>query len=95
MTRHLHREMSITRAEFLRLLPAALHGMPYHRTGNRIEAGENDKALVLDLEEGGDRVLGSLSLPVLHIELEASGFNAEEWAGLLRRFDLAYQRGGG
>ena len=35
------------------------------------------------------------SKPSVSVTLESSGFDDQEWAGFLSRFEQAYQRGGG
>jgi len=88
-------ELSITRPEFLRVLPAALGGMPFHERDSGIEAGDGSRQVGIEFLRSGTRMLGSLSLPTLVVIMELRGFTEAERTAFLRRFDQAFQRGGG
>jgi hypothetical protein len=74
--------MGITRAEFDRLLPAAVaraEGIDW-----RVEA-----------VEGAERSFGLLRMPVLHVTLEVGAAASDEAQRFVERFLLAFQRAGG
>lgn len=93
--RRLVREMSITHAEFFRLLPAAIAGMPYSGSGLRVEAEHGGRKISIELSEQRSLRIGSLSLPAVVVAMECEGFDDREWKAFLSRFDLTFQRGGG
>jgi hypothetical protein len=88
-------EMGITRAEFLRLLPAAVGHTLFRHHGDVLLGSSDwvDWRIVLD--ERSKRHIALLSLPVLHvtITLNAETPQAIEW--FIARFLLAHQRAGG
>lgn len=88
-------EMSIDCADLLRLLPAALGGIPFHRRAGDIEAVDGSRRIRIRLSGAGTRSMGALQLPTLLVTLELTGFAAPERLAFLRRFDLVFQRGGG
>jgi len=93
----LRREMSISHADFHRLLPAAVPG--YRITGSstaiRVEQDDSGRLLDIVLSPQRQRRLGMLTLPVTDVELCFGGFDEASLQAFLRRFDLAFQRGGG
>lgn len=88
-------ELSITRSEYLRILPAALGGMPFLERDDGIEAGDGPRQVWIKFLRSGIRSLGSLNLPTLAVTMELGGFTDVERTAFLRRFDQAFQRGGG
>ncbi len=91
----MQREFGLTRIEFLRSLR--------HLTGAD-GWRERDGGFLLQLPFGqveihlgdaGCRRIGALSLPVLPVEFRFSGVDDEQRAAFLRRFERAFQRGGG
>ncbi len=89
------RLMSITAAEFLRLLPlAAPLGL--------VSSGEMG-ALIVDgvrriqitLSKQADKAYASLKLPQLEVRLDFCQYTAEEKSVFINHFERIYQRGGG
>ncbi len=93
--RRLVREMTISHADFFRLLPLAMEPMPYTCLDSRIEARQGSRRASIDISEEKSFRLGALTLPSVSVTLESTGFSDEEWAGFLSRFDQVFQRGGG
>ena len=93
--RTLVRCMALDRAEFLRLLPSALGDVQWRRVGARILVGDSPRRIEIHLGEEAKRKLGALVLPQLDITFHFEGLTAKEIESFLRRFDLAFQRGGG
>ena len=87
--------MSISQADFFRLRPAGLGPIRFQQTGLRIEATEGTRSVTIGISAEQSRQLGALTLPSVSVTLESSGFDDQEWAGFLSRFEQAYQRGGG
>ncbi len=95
MTVRYQRDMTITHTEFLRLLPKALSGLSYEQTGNLIKVDSKDGPIEIILGEESIRKLGSLVLPRTQIEINLSSHTQVTVARFIKRFDLAYQKGGG
>lgn len=94
----LQREMTISHREFHRLLPAAVPGYQINGAGTiaiRVQRPEHNQLLEIALGTERQRTLGALKLPVTDVRLRFSGFSETEFEAFLRRFDMAYQRGGG
>ncbi|MGA2080006.1 MAG: hypothetical protein ABSH53_05260 [Holophaga sp.] len=93
-------EMSLDRAAFLRLLPAAMDQAEFHR-----EETPDGGAVLVHREAGrGWRIrlaplpplrLGAVTLDRLRVDLDLEGYAPEEADGLVDRFLLHFQRGGG
>lgn len=88
------REVSATPAEFAHGLrnafPEGLSGGPLHF---RVDDGA--AAMEICLTPGPDRVIALLRLPTLTARIRFTAGDAEARARMLRRMDLAMQRGGG
>ena len=91
----LTREMSITHKEFLRLLPLAVQGASVNRRDNLLTVKTASGRLTITLAPQTTRKLGLLEFPVTTVTMEFHDFNPSDQAAFLKRFDLAYQRGGG
>ena len=87
--------MTITHADFLRLLPKALTGLIHDITGNSIRVKLGSGALQIKLAPEGARKSGSLVLPVTHVTFYFENTGEIERRKFIDRFYLAYQKGGG
>ena len=86
------KEMALTRAEFLRLLPGAAGGAPWRADGDAVRVGD---AVSIDLEALPPRRLGPFEIPVMRVTLRFHGVDEDEARAFVRRFDRAFQKGGG
>ena len=95
----LHREMSITHAEFLRsLVPAvapATFTVSGTANGRSISVVGAPGKVEITLSEERERRIALLRLPVVDVEIELSGFEPDVLERFLAQFDRAFQRGGG
>jgi hypothetical protein len=89
------REMGCTEAEWLGWLPAAMGDCAWERDGQRATAKVPPGALLLSWETRPPRVIALMRMPVLRVNFEFSGLDAEQRYVFMRRFDLYMQRGGG
>jgi hypothetical protein len=89
------REMTVSHADFLRCLPAALNNSTYIINGNEIRFDSGNRELKILLSPESARGLGPVSLPVTHVEFIFSGYTKLEMQQFLERFDMYYRRGGG
>jgi hypothetical protein len=89
------RPMGLTHVEFMRSLPAAVEGMDCRVDGRHIVISDSTRRIMIRLGPEQVRRLGSLALPQTQVNLSFEGFSEEQRKDFLRRFDLAFQRGGG
>jgi hypothetical protein len=94
-TRTLVRRMALNRTEFLRSFPAAAGSLPWRIEGSRILVEDAPRLLEISLSPQSPRSMGALVLPQTDVSLRFEGFTTEAVDAFLRRFDLAFQRGGG
>ena len=90
----LHYEMGITRAEFLRLLPAAVGHAPFRIEGDEIR-GDGAPSWRIKLREMPKRRIALVALPVLDVELVIDAPSGTEAKAFVDRFLLGFQRAGG
>ncbi|HWQ10161.1 MAG TPA: hypothetical protein VN436_13665 [Holophaga sp.] len=88
-------EMSVSREEFLRLLPAALGGESFEEAGNRFLHQEPERHWSLTLSPLPDLDLGSLHLARHAVVWRFAGYSLTEIDALVGRFERHFQRGGG
>jgi len=86
--------MGITRAEFLRLLPAAVGHAPFRFEGDEIR-GDGVPSWRIRLREMPQRRIALLALPVLDVELLVEAPSGTETKAFVDRFLLGFQRAGG
>lgn len=103
----IERQMALTRAEFLRTLPAAVPAAlaaagkpapgdaPFTVDGDRVVVGGGAARIEIRLEPGPGRRLGAMTLPGLRARFDFFGFAAPERERFMARFDRHYRRGGG
>ena len=89
------RLMGLSHKEFLRSLPAAVRGMTCHAEGAHIRIWDAQKTINIHLGPEQERRLGSLVLPQTRVTVRFEGCSAEQREAFLKRFELAFQRGGG
>jgi hypothetical protein len=89
------RELGCTHAEFFRMLAAALAHRRHTVTDGRVVVAEGRRCVEIRLGPEGERRLGLLRLPVTRVEFVFDGYARSEIEAFMRRFDLAFQRGGG
>ena len=87
--------MTITHKDFLRLLPRALGGTPYSVQDRQITVETMDGQVQISLGPEQTRKLASLSLPRMLVTIDLSSHDPGQAEKFIRRFDLAYQKGGG
>ena len=88
-------EMGLTHRDFFRLLPRATRHAPVVREGNRLTVSAAVGQVTITLGPETARRLASLKAPVTEVTLEFIGFSPPARAAFLKRFDLAFRKGGG
>ena len=87
--------MTITHADFFRLLPKALGCENYSVGDNRIELTEGNVSVQLALSAETSWRIGALSLPKTEVNIRIEGCDKDEAQRRINQFDRTYQKGGG
>jgi hypothetical protein len=87
--------MNITRAEFERLLPAAVGHAPVTREGDTYSGGGDAGRWCIRFGAAEPLAIGHLRIVLHEVAIELAGFDPDSEAAFLRRFDLYFQKGGG
>jgi hypothetical protein len=88
-------EMTISREEFLRLLPGALGQAFVREAEGRFSGGAGARRWTLHLRPLPPRRLGSVELPCHRVEFCFEGHLESEVMEFMARFHRGFQRGGG
>lgn len=81
--------------ECLREMISALGHRDFTVKGDEITVHDGDKTFVISLAYEGDRKLGSLNLPMTHVECVCSGCTEEEAAAFQADLSKHMMRAGG
>jgi hypothetical protein len=87
--------MTISRAEFLRTLPAAVTGAIFQVEGELIRHGDETRGWSIRLARLPSLKIGLLDLPRHEVEISFDGYSEPEASAFLARFELCFRRGGG
>jgi hypothetical protein len=87
-------EMTLTRADLLRLLPAAVGG-GFEQDGDEFRHGDGARGWRLRVADAPGARLGPVTLHRLALDFEFRGFTAPEREAFLARFRLHFHKGGG
>lgn len=88
-------EMTISRADFARLLPAAVGHATFAADDAGYAGGSEGRRWVIAVQPMADLTMGGLRLPRLRVTLSFAGYSAPEVEEFMARFDLYFRRGGG
>ncbi len=92
-TWHRSLEMSLSREEFFRLLPAAVG--PFEVTGETIRGIEGNRQWTIRLVPLPDRQMGCVRVPRYRVEVVVDCASEAEGEAFMGRFDRGFLRGGG
>ena len=87
-------DMTITREDFLRSLPAAV-GTAFTVNGQGIASSEAQRPWRIELTALDDLRLGRFVLPRHRVRIFLTGYGATETKRFLDRFELPFRRAGG
>lgn len=87
-------DMTLSRADFLRILPA-LAGAPFREEAGWFRSADPDGPWAIRLTPLAPIALGALVLERQRVQLALAGLGAAAEAAFLARFWLHFQRGGG
>jgi len=91
----LRRKMSISEADFFRILPRALAPNVYSITQNVISVVLKHGSADITLSPQPDLKFAMLVLPLLAVDIQFKGVSEIDQAIFITQFDKSYQRGGG
>lgn len=92
----IQKQMGITHAEFMRLLPRALGSKDYKVNGKAVDfSPKPNTSFHIQLGTESVRQIALMKMPTMPVTLTFTGIDDDERAVMLLRFDRAYQRGGG
>jgi len=87
--------MSISEADFFRILPRAIAPDVYSITQNVISIVLEHGSVEITLSPQPDLKFAMLVLPVLAVDIRFNGVSETDQAIFITQFDKSYQRGGG
>jgi hypothetical protein len=87
--------MTISREEFLRILPGAVGATGYRASGPLIEHEGSGCAWRIELAPMPELRIGLLALARHRVTIAFKGGSAADRAAFLARFELHFRRGGG
>ncbi len=87
--------MTISQSEFLRLLPAAVAGVPFIAEDRVFTHGDADRGWRIALTPLPDLVHGLIRLTRQRAVFAFKSYSAGEITAFFQRFDLYFARGGG
>jgi len=88
-------DMTITRADFLRLLPAAVNHVPFVVAGEDIFHAEIGRSWRMNLSPLPELRIGAIRLARHRLTLEFEDYEQAEIIAFCERFELYFRRGGG
>ena len=91
----LRRMMSISEADFFRILPRALAPYAYTVIQNTINVVLDHGLIVITFSPQPDKKFAMLVLPLLAVNIRFKDVSETDWKVFITRFDKSYQRGGG
>lgn len=93
---HFSQDMSISHADFFRLLPAAIAPYESRVKQNVVEIYADQRQVVITLGvEGVRKITGLLSLPRTQVTFAFAQFSDAQREEFMHRFDRYFHRGGG
>jgi len=88
-------DMTISRAEFLRCLPAAVGHVPFTVAGSAIGFSEQTRRWRITVVALPDLQMGMIRLPRQRVSIHLAGWDAVATREFLDRFELYFRRAGG
>jgi len=88
-------DMTTTRAEFRRLLPAAVDDAPFAEEGGAFVHRGGDRGWRISVEPLPQLRIGLIHLERQRVAFEFTGHSAAEIEAFMARFERHFRRGGG
>ena len=87
--------MTTTRADFLRLLPAAVNHVAFSGEGAAFVHRENGRGWRIGFRNLPPLRIGQVRLERHQVDFDFNGYSAAEIDAFMARFELYFRRGGG
>ena len=92
----IEKDMGITHAEFMRLLPRALGDDAYTVSGTKINYQDAaGRKLAIELGPESERRIALMHIPRTPVSLHFHGYDETALESFMTHFNRSYQRGGG
>lgn len=91
----LRQDMTIARADFLRLLPAAVGDAAFELRGSEASGADGGRHWRVVVTPLPDLALGPIRLPRHRVEIHLAGYDRAATRAFLDRFELNFRRAGG
>lgn len=88
-------EMTTTRADFLRLLPAAVNHVAFAEKGDAFFCCEGARGWRIGFQSLPQLRIGLVRLDRYRVDFEFTGYSEDEIDAFMARFELYFRRGGG
>ncbi len=88
-------EMTTTRADFLRLLPAAVNHVAFSEEGDAFVHCDGVRGWRIGLQPLPQLRIGVVRLDRHRVDFEFTGYSTAEIDAFMARFELYFRRGGG
>jgi hypothetical protein len=88
-------EMTVTRAEFLRLLPDAVGGAAFVEAAGAFQHSEGQRSWRIGFTPIAELKIGLIRLARHRVAFDFAGYDPEEIDAFMARFELYFRRGGG
>ncbi|MFH1605386.1 MAG: hypothetical protein ABIH03_15940 [Pseudomonadota bacterium] len=88
-------EMTTTRADFLRLLPAAVNHVAFSEEGEAFVYREGARGWRIGLQRLPQLRIGLLQLDRHQVDFVFTGYSEAEIDAFMARFEMYFRRGGG
>lgn len=88
-------EMTITRPDFRRLLPAAVNHVAFVENDNAFTHSEGARSWRIGLQPLPLLRLGRVRLERQQVDFAFAGYSAQEIEDFMARFEMYFRRGGG
>jgi hypothetical protein len=88
-------DMTITREDFCRLLPAAVNHVPFAEIDGAYVHEDGARGWRICLAALPQLKIGLIRLERHHVEFKFSGYSPKEIEAFMSRFEMYFRRGGG
>ena len=88
-------DMTTTRAEFRRLLPAAVDQVPFVEDDGAFVHGDGARGWRIALDPLPQLQIGLIRLERQRVDFDFTGYSEQEINDFMARFEMYFRRGGG
>jgi len=88
-------DMTITHADFRRLLPAAVNHVPFTEKDSAFAYGDGARGWRISLSPLPQLQIGLIRLERHQVDFKFTGYSVDEIEKFMTRFEVYFRRGGG